>query len=460
MKYPNLFPGLIIAAGFLLLPNPFTAVVHTEPSETVTLEYFAENGYDKPVKAMQHPCAEYYKGVTTIAYQGPHEDPYVCAYDHTADQWTGPVKAGVSLLGDKYPPGKPDVDNHGRPALIVDNQGYIHLVFGGHGGHRGLGENPLGAVGSGRQTHVVSKHPQDISEWQQLDNISPFGTYSQFVKMDNGNIYLFYRHGSWRSDWVMQKSTDNGRTFTPPRSILKHKQRKDNPNIYDTWYAWFRKGRGETIHALINYHLCRVKGHTSERYNIYYMQMHADSEIWRTVTGEPLTLPVSKEQADKKILVFNTGNEQTRIRTCNADINDDPHLLFLKSGEFCYSRWLGSGWQDPVTVSNDYEVDFGDLEVDSPRRARVILAETDSQESRICWWFTKNGGQSWKKEVCLMRRPHARFDISAIILNAHPDALLVAAEKNERKAGLLRRLYLLGDRGLVRRTLQNSGTAE
>jgi hypothetical protein len=29
------------------------------------------------------------------------------------------------------------VDNHGRPALVVDDEGFLHLVFGGHGGHAG-----------------------------------------------------------------------------------------------------------------------------------------------------------------------------------------------------------------------------------------------------------------------------------------------------------------------------------
>jgi len=37
-----------------------------------------------------------------------------------------------------------------------------------------------------------------------LDNVDPFGTYSQFVKMDDGDIYLFYRHGSHRSDWYIR----------------------------------------------------------------------------------------------------------------------------------------------------------------------------------------------------------------------------------------------------------------
>ena len=58
--------------------------------------YFADNGYGNPISSLQHPVGEHYQGVTYVAYQGPHEDPYVAAYVHATAQWIGPVQAGVS----------------------------------------------------------------------------------------------------------------------------------------------------------------------------------------------------------------------------------------------------------------------------------------------------------------------------------------------------------------------------
>jgi len=118
-----------------------------------------------------------------VAYQGPLEDPYVAAYDHATAEWSGPFKAGESILG-KTPGAK--IDNHGKPEMIIDNAGYIHLFFGGHGGLPRHGTNPLGDTHNGQQIHVVSRNPQDISSWEVLDNIPPFGTYDQVVKMDPG----------------------------------------------------------------------------------------------------------------------------------------------------------------------------------------------------------------------------------------------------------------------------------
>ena len=173
-----------------------------------------------PLAVVQHPAGIHHNGVTYVSYQGPLEDPYVASYNHATGEWKGPFKAGVSAMG-KDPTRRPD--NHGKPTMLIDNAGYIHVFFGGHGGIPEIhGDNPLGNHHYGENKHSVSKRPLDITEWEELDTIPPFGTYNQALKMDNGDIYLFYRHGAHRSDWVYQKSSDNGRTFEPPVSFLKH----------------------------------------------------------------------------------------------------------------------------------------------------------------------------------------------------------------------------------------------
>ena len=272
------------------------------------VDYFADNGFGNAVAIVQHPSGVYHKGITYVAYQGPLEDPYVASYNHTTKVWNGPFKAGVSEMG-KDPNRKKKIDNHGKPAILIDDAGYIHIAFGGHGGMRKHGENPLGNYSFGKNLHAVSKNPLDISSWETLDNISLFGTYSQFVKMDNGDIYLFYRHGAHRSDWVYQKSTDNGVTFAAPVSILKHK-RRTNIEAEDSWYPWVSKGHGDDIIVAFDYHICRdnknaqdIRGHIPERHNLYYMVFDTKTGQWKNVKKEPLVMPLTKEMADEKALV-------------------------------------------------------------------------------------------------------------------------------------------------------------
>lgn len=417
------------------------------------MDYFAENGFGKPLSTLQHPAGEYYEGVTYLAYQGPHEDPYVCAYDHRTEKWTGPIQAGVSALGDDPPATDPDeIDNHGRPALIVDGRGYIHLVFGGHGGDRGLGSNPLGFNGSGKQTHVVSKNPGDISSWEILDNIPPFGTYSQFLKMSNGNIYLFYRHGSHRSDWVYQKSTDHGRTFTQPVSILRHKPQMENPKVYDSWYAWFGEGPDNTIITAFNYHPCATRpDHSSLRLNAYVMKMNTVDDSWENVKGEKLMIPLTKESADSMAMVHNSKGEGTRLGTILADAAGNPHAYFRissKKQSFLYHSWTGEAWHTGTIM--DPKFSDGELFMGKDQKIKLLAVRQNGDFGEIGWWNANS--THWEKEEPLLSTTKAKFVMSAFIRNAHPDARVIVAEIPIDPIGLHSKLYLLGNAGPVKRT--------
>ena len=434
--------------AFLLASVLSAGLAAAEP-----VDFFADNGFGKPVSTMQHPCAEFYQGVTYIAYQGPHEDPYVCAYHHATRKWAGPVKAGTSQLGKSTDPTDSDeVDNHGRPALIVDGTGYIHLIFGGHGGSWLLGNNPLGTPGGGGQIHVVSKHPQDISSWEVLDNITPSGTYSQFVKMSDGDIYLFYRHGSHRSDWVYQKSTDHARTFAPPVSILKSKPQTADPNIHDAWYAWFHEGKGDTIAVTYNHHPCAVVGHKKPRYNGYFMTLNCADDSWRNVRGVPLTLPITKESADKNTLVYDTGKEGVRTGSFRVDADGHPHVFYRQgAGQVRYYRWTGEAWQGPGVITKEAKSQDADFFIESPLVINMLLTQTVSGKGEVCWWQSIDGGLKWTKESSLRSAENTDYLIGSLVRNANPDARIVVSELRGDQKDLHRKMFLLGDHGPVRR---------
>ncbi len=48
------------------------------------VDYFTDSGFGNPSTTLQHPTGEYFRGSTYVAYQGPHEDPYVAAYHHAS----------------------------------------------------------------------------------------------------------------------------------------------------------------------------------------------------------------------------------------------------------------------------------------------------------------------------------------------------------------------------------------
>lgn len=433
----------------------FNTLICSAQSEVEKVNYFSNNAFGNPIVGYN---GEYYKGVTYIAYQGEKEDPYVVAYNHEKKQWIGPYKAGTSLLGKSN---SKKIDNHGKPSLVVDGQGYIHIVFGGHGGTKEFGENTLGNYNGGKQIHVVSKKPMDISSWVEVDNLTPFATYSQFLKLDNGDIYLFYRHGAHRSNWVYQVSKDNCKTFSPKVSILKAKQAKPTPDcsdVFDSWYPTFERGKGNDIIVSYNYHVCKnMTPHYSERNNCYYMTFDTDNNKWYNIKGKELKLPVTKEYADEMTLEINTADKWVQNGTVALNDLGLPHLSFYQGDadgtphggpkqlmNYIYTgkEWTGGATNLPSSAR-------GEMKVTSSKDIQFLVGYNQGKSGEVAWWnSTKNLNEFAKKQV-LINEEGGTFSLANFIRNAHPDAKMVATQKI--KGTDYSRIFLLGDNGPVKR---------
>lgn len=458
---------LIFKIGLCLICSACTSKKssNSELNSTSMVGYFADNGFGNAVAVVQHPAGIYHEGITYVCYQGPKEDPYVASYNHKTNEWIGPFKAGISEMG-KDPNRPKKIDNHGKPSMLIDDAGFIHITFGGHGGMREHGENTLGNHHYGKNQHVVSKNPLDISSWEKLDNIPPFGTYNQFIKMDNGDIYLFYRHGAHRSNWVYQKSTDNGRTFNEPVSFLKQKRRTDFEAV-DSWYPWISRGRGDELILVFDYHFCSDRNvggeknvHVPKRYDIYYMVFDTKHNIWKNVEGESLKIPVTRALADEKALVARTGDNWTFQGVVDLDPNGNPHIGMTIGKEaeggrrslpkrMHYYRWDGSAWIH--SVNSGLPVGNGDIQVTTNQESHVYMEEQSKDGfGEVCRWDSHDSGQSFMKSKTFLRKKGANFAISSLIDNAHPDARLIVAER--RSGTDYRKMYLLGDKGPVLRS--------
>lgn len=452
------------------------------PTHVEITPYFAENGFGEGVAVVQHPAGEHINGITYVAYQGPNEDPYVAAYNHKTDVWSGPFQAGTSILGKDS---TKKIDSHGKPTMIIDDKGYIHIFYGGHGGDKILhGENPLGGHHSGENRHAVSQNPYDISSWRDLNNVPPFGTYNQAVKMDNGDIYLFYRHGAHRSDWVYQKSIDNGLTFADPVSILKSKRREDDIG-QDSWYASVSKGLNDEIVMVFDYHYCWDRGaprnnrggHSTERKNLYFAKFNTTDNNWTNVTDARLSLPITKDIADQKALAVDTGALWTFNGITKVDANGTPHINAYIGEDIgwqiggpkhaSYFAWDGENWVGDV--KSGLPIGRGDFLVKG-QNVRFLLSGIDPEtdKTKVRWWESQDSGLSFIPGDTVLEfgdfkvspgeeeltRPKSLSNLdspgsaaSAFIRNAHPDARMIIAEKPEGSEW--RRMYLVGDNGPI-----------
>ncbi|MGJ8691807.1 MAG: BNR-4 repeat-containing protein [Thalassotalea sp.] len=444
--------------------------VSASATKTDKVDYFADNGLMTPLAIVQHPAGIHKNGITYVSYQGPLEDPYVASYNHETKEWAGPYKAGNSALGKDLQQPK-NVDNHGKPTMVIDDLGYIHVFFGGHGGDKRYGKNKLGDTHYAANKHIVTKKPYDISAWEELDNITPFGTYNQAVKMDNGDIFLFYRHGAHRSNWVYQKSTDHGRTFEAPVSILKTKKRHDI-EASDSWYAFASKGQNDDIIISYDYHVCwkrgagvNGRGHTTERHDAYYMVFDTKKNSWRNVQGESLTMPLTREVSDEKTLVARTGGVGYWSFNGSSHLDEKgyPHIginigkdLGEKTGgakQTSHYRWTGKEWVGGEPVYAQARVDGtdtrGDFIVKSATDISFLLGYQEKGDGIISYFNSTDSGKTFTKGKELLRREQATWSLTALIDNAHPDARVIVAEK--LKSSPWRKIYLVGDNGPIQR---------
>jgi hypothetical protein len=411
------------------------------------LDYFAENG-DSPLNFRQHPSIATSGNKTYVAYMGPSEDAYVCSYDHVTGVWNGPVLAGTSLLYTG--------DHHGRPTIAVDDAGYIHIVFGGHGGHDGLpGDNsfysfisePDPTIG-GRQTQSRSDFPHDISSWSESPStsgyISGYGTYNQLIKMDDGDMYLFYRHGRHASDWTYQRSTDNGLTWESEVIIMDCIENVTQ----ESWYMWFEKGPNDTIICAYCFHPHPHQGGV-ERYNVYYMKLNCGDDSWENVTGTTLNMPLVKADADAYTLAYDTSGDFVHEVLARLDPNGYPWIVFPLGDDYVYKsmRWTGSAWTAYTEIDGSRNQQVGDLMVLSATSAKVVLSgyDTSTKDWSVSWYETTDSGASWQWTSDLFRDTD-KHRLSSLYLDGHPDAQLLIGE--QQAPG---KMYLYGESGYVQR---------
>ena len=259
---------------------------------------------------------DYRDGKIYIAYEGKLTDPYITSYDVETHKWQGPYKAGHNTLSKN---GR-KADGHGEPTMQQDDDGYFHITFGGHGGEKEDGLNPLSidtAHAGGRFTHVVSDKPNDISSFSAKNDVTPFASYAQSVKMPNGDMYFFTRAGTHKSPWIYYKLKKGSTTFEAPVIITWPTPRKDDPILVDMFYIKTFKANDTDIIVTMMNHLCNFKEiHTSkhdDRFNAYYMRLDTNTDTFYNVKDENLTLPITKATGQKHALVYDSEKAGTIV---------------------------------------------------------------------------------------------------------------------------------------------------
>lgn len=412
--------------------------------------------------------SHYRDGKIYIAYEGELTDPYITSYDIETGDWDGPYKAGHSTLSKN---GRKR-DSHGKPSMEQDDEGYFHIIFGGHGGEPEDGLNPLAIDtphAGGRFTHVVSDKPNDISSFSEKHDASPFASYAETCKMANGDIYFFTRAGTHKSPWIYYKLKSGSQTFEPPVKITWPTPRKDDPITVDMFYVKVFKASDTEILVTSMNHVCNFKEtHTSkhdDRFNAYYMRMDTTDDTFYNVKGEKLTLPIIKSNADKQTLVYDSVSAGTIVNDTRGLVLEDGtpamsyELRFPEPREWRMATYEDGAWKTDLpmpgttvwTLANSQGkpiktiLKLEELASNGKNATAAVIYRNSKRETvfAIATSNEKTGvvGQDWKVETEHLALTGAGMQMKAVRDDAG-EAVGVVVNVSKGKA---RRLYLWHD---------------
>ena len=285
---------------------------------------------------LHHPHAVYVSSQNKIflVWQGVDEnwnyegDPFISYFDTNTKTWATPVRIGSNPTWTRTSP----PDEHGHPVMWIDTDGYIHVLWGGHGVDI---------------KHAKSQSPYDISSWNESTFCSgSCGTYPK-VFWEGNTIYVFRRKSSDTSSLTMRKSTDGGDTWGSDTTIVSN---SDSESMY--WWGLKKNGK---IHFF--------GAESANRRRVYYFYFDIATEKCYRVDGSELTVPFTA--TDLGHLYEAPEGHRVHFAHGGGDVDEDgnPHAIIEETdttdgwdakAQLKAFKWTGSGWSSkdiPKTIS-------------------------------------------------------------------------------------------------------------
>ena len=196
--------------------------------------------------------------------------------------------------------------------------------------------------------------------------------------------------------WTLQVSDDDGRTGDRPGDrrdaedsagparggVLFHaagQRRAYSPSVLE---SQGRQRRSRDRRPAAPLASAQVSGlhEAVYRYNVYYLKRDADGG-WVNAAGEPVTLPVSKAEADRCCLVYDSGDEFTMVGRTRMMIDeqdrpfirfgtgvvdwvkrhDDPNAALVPITDR-FAMLMGNQWQVSPQRPDDWPAEIGRLD--------------------------------------------------------------------------------------------------
>lgn len=307
-------------------------------------------------------------------------------------------------------------DPHDNPSLCLDGDGHLWVFVSGRARAR------PGLIYRSRRPY--STEAFDLVAEKEF-------TYPQPRWIPGRGLLLMFTRYTHGRELYLAHSPD-GRTWSPDRlmaGIGGHYQTTDMSN--GTLLTAFNRHPG---------------GSVDRRTDLYYLRSRDGGDTWETVTGTPITLPLTRPDNPARVRDFQTEGQRIYIHDLGLDGRRHPAILFIRSADhrpgppgdprwWSLACWNGSDWRftDLTPANHNYSTGLLDLSRDG--RWRIVGPTTAGPQpigagGEITAWESRDHGAHWHPTRHLTRRSPRNHNYVRRPLHAHPDFAAFWADGN------------------------------
>lgn len=240
--------------------------------------------------------------------------------DHDTGAWSEAVTVGEA------------VDNHGGPALTIDREGYLHIVYFSH-------HHPF--------RYHRSVRPNDASEWGTMEQFGTDLTYPTLLCAADGTLILSARRSYEKEPWELELwRKPPGGVWTRQGPILK--SQRVNYSQYAASMMW----GADHKKLFLSFRIYEQPSYDTPPVSytaVGFMMSPDEGRTWCKLNGTKLVLPATGDTVD---IIFRSESAHGRVVESGAMAlgpGDVPHIGYSVRLEHSSESYLatpqpGGGW--------------------------------------------------------------------------------------------------------------------
>ncbi len=334
-------------------------------------------------------------------------------YDHSTNTVSRPT-----VVYDK----KGVFDPHDNPALSMDKDGYLWVFVSGRNLSR------PGFIYKSREPYSVEAFDCIVEDEM---------TYPQpkYVK-EKGFLNLFTKYTGTRLLYF--NTSKDGIQWSDHTQLAAIKREGDkNSGHYQISGQW-----NEKIAFFFNWH---PEGNVDLRTNIYYMQTTDFGQTWTTVSGLPVTVPVTDPHTPLLVEEFFSKGQNVYIKDIGFDEKGNPIALYItgkghqpgpQNGlkEWYIIYWNGAAWENHRITTSDHNYDTGSIWIEQGRWFVIAPTEHGPQPwgggGELVLWESTDKGKNWQKKKQITQNSPRNHNYVRKVLNGTDPFLYFWADGN------------------------------